>query len=312
VPEKRAVLQRPPDDLMTSPAKLSLSDLDRFDLDQKPAWRYERVLASIGPVRPPRHLTHGDRYVRRMREWLLRLRGAGDAAARERLAVDFAGPAGAMKIHNEADAILRLRVEAGILARESDAAIAEKEVITPESVDWYEKVYFNVRDRIDASDWIVRQVLERQPGGAYPTDEHALKAFAYFCGRAAFEYLLSGFHSKSHPADPAELGSTLDEAISNRTMINAAMAVSRFDLRPPDHLRVLRNSLRALKDARKREKNETDGTEGQPDLLRNLYDTLQGIPGIQELNWPPEGPEGGAAGCAGSDPTIGPWPGPVA
>ncbi len=287
-------------------ASPSLADLDLLAPDRKPDWRYRRVLAWIGSGRMRRNAGH-DHYVRLMREWLVRRHLAGSEGARRRLEADFAGPAGAMWIHEKADPMSRLRVECRILAGESDAEIGAKEGVPPESVLWYEKLFFHVRDRIEASDWIVHQVLEAQSGGFFPTDEQALKAFAYFLGPAVLDALLTGFLAQERRTRPGEPRWTFREEITDAISLKAAMAVARLDPRHAGKLSLLKNYFRMQRDEQRR--SEKKGrTENHAALIEGVEVFLKDM---EERNGN-SSRERPAGEPTGTGPAAAGWPGTVA
>jgi hypothetical protein len=101
---------------------------------------------------------------------------------------------------------LRTVVEANILARRTDDQVAAKTGIELKTVQWYEALFFNVRDRLHASDWIVATAI-----GNDRTPAAVLKRFAYFAGPHVLDAVqpyLVGIGTRA--IDPA-----LDAAIRN-------------------------------------------------------------------------------------------------
>ena len=69
----------------------------------------------------------------------------------------------AYDLHQDNDASdIRFVVEARILARQDDATIAGKIGTLAETIAWYERLFFCVRDRLNVSDFIHRHNLASQ------------------------------------------------------------------------------------------------------------------------------------------------------
>lgn len=100
-------------------------------------------------------------------------------------------------VHLSAENEERAILEARLLAREDDESIAAKSSMTPMTVNLYEALFFNVRDRLDASDSIYLAALrfrgERGPDGQPSAHElhQAIKAFAYNGGPLILEDIVS-------------------------------------------------------------------------------------------------------------------------
>jgi hypothetical protein len=106
-------------------------------------------------------------------------------------------------------------LEARLLARQDSATIAKTLCTTPEAVDWYEALCYNVRDRLDNRDWITTQcllpALRCHPNTighhvsslatglptssvtAYPFLDGSVKLFAYFGGANLVDVMIHGF-----------------------------------------------------------------------------------------------------------------------
>jgi hypothetical protein len=92
----------------------------------------------------------------------------------------------------------RAVLEARILARESDETIAAKTSLSPLTVDCYEKLFFNVRDRLDCTDWVCKAAVRRPSARRTergPLDRSDIRAayrmFGYCGGGLVLDVLLS-------------------------------------------------------------------------------------------------------------------------
>ena len=130
---------------------------------------------------------------------------------------------------------VRIVVEARILARQTNEEIISGTGGTPEVIELYEQLFFNVRDRLMNKDYIHTVVIGQtaQSGLEQLTYEQKMKLVAYQGGAALLEQFLHG--SPVLPSDD-DTGAYLDHAIQNNLRIQAflttrAMQPSKFDVR---------------------------------------------------------------------------------
>ena len=132
---------------------------EKYNPFRSRCWRFNRVLQLIEnqpfPRRPSR--VDDDRYTGGYYYFLLENRCAdwknfSGASSRE-------DPALVQRdmLRRSLDAEDRAIVEARILAGETDAEIGRKLAILPEAVDWYEALFFCVRDRLRLHSWIAQR-----------------------------------------------------------------------------------------------------------------------------------------------------------
>ena len=119
-------------------------------------------------------------------------------------------------------------IEARLLANQSNEQIGDALGITPDTVEWYEALFFNVKDKLKHRDWITKQVLlpamrrhhvppagqndgmtvlTRDSAVARPFLDGSLKLFGYFGGTHVIDVMISGFQSgKPVPSQDAVQG----------------------------------------------------------------------------------------------------------
>ncbi len=226
---------------------------------RRPDWRLERVLQMVdrpGDGSPGRSTKKDDKYVKGLRQFILRYRHY-DETARNQLAYENPGLFWAWQIHerrSDGDGQRKADlIEARILARQDDFSIAEELCTIPETMEWYEALFFNVRDRLHGHDWIIDHVLmpayERsrthrdnddvvddagEPGYvrrplSEPFFDATLKFFAYFGGHVLLEYVITGFRRGMVVRSQEEIGGWLDSHYMNRIKHRAAMAGQLFE-----------------------------------------------------------------------------------
>jgi hypothetical protein len=97
------------------------------------------------------------------------------------------------------NSLSKVALEARILARQDDEQINQALDLIPEVVPAYEAVYFNVRDRLDNVDYVVRTVLGPIIGIGLrnATEELATKYWSYFSPELA-EEIIRGIDDGEH------------------------------------------------------------------------------------------------------------------
>jgi len=131
--------------------------------------------------------------------------------------------------------------ESRLLARQISEEIAGMAGTSPEAVDYYEGLYFNVRDRFDNRDWAFQKVLvpaivqEYGKGVANrgiswgmvrPFYDATVKLFAYFGGPHAVDLLVyGGFDPKAMPHSTEETAGWLDGVWASAVRSRSARAM---------------------------------------------------------------------------------------
>src|SRR5262249_20813869 len=131
------------------------------------------------------------------------------------------------------ESLLRWEVEARLLI-EPPAQIAARCGVTRPILHAYEKVFFNVRDRLEATGYIVNQVL----GGNLDTSlregqvGRILKLYALSGGASVFEAVLDYFrHPPVLPARPELLPAADLAALRQKLLVKLAVVTRGL---PPD------------------------------------------------------------------------------
>lgn len=211
--------------------------LERYNPFRDPAWRHNRVLEMVDhkpkPLQPDRD--YDDEIIKMYRDFLLKW-NKGNADTRVRL---FHNNPGLFYAHNwrsHPDQDWRALLEARILAREPDEFIAEEFSTIPETVQYYEKLFFNVRDRLHSRTYIVKTVLgpsANQIAGVegLMTDvmrRTSYKLFGYYGGPLILDIIISGFEAGPFPQKPEKAREWLDAAIKTTIQQRASLAARCF------------------------------------------------------------------------------------
>lgn len=238
--------------ITTRPAGRAYRLIDPF---RRPEWRFNRVIAMCDRVPVPGRCTpHDDEYVRRARAFLLRYR-AFDEYERKALEAedeDLYAAFAVWRAKADGEAGQAFTLEARILTGEPFEAIAEHYPFGPRTVDYYEKLFFNVADRLSMRDWVTTQILipalKRDKGTSnapatvgtwQPQDiaviesqlDGSLKFFAFFAGPFVLERMVTGFEHNSRAHSPDEAQNGWDEKHYSRGMKRrAAQATNYFEI----------------------------------------------------------------------------------
>lgn len=230
---------------------------------------------------PGRSSRKDDTYIKKLRNFMLRYR-AGNKAAREKLAYENLALYFAYQIYERRDDVnyhTALHIESRILSRQSDAEIAAEVCTQPGVVHWYEKLFFHVRDRLNAHDWIVDQVLwpafDRasytitDTGGeavvinrpiAEPHFDCTTKFFAYFGGPFLLDHMLTGFTRGATATSREDVSSWYENQYQNRIAQRATQAIQTFALTKFDVIKLfeIHNQLISIrKNANNKEDNKS-------------------------------------------------------
>ena len=205
-------------------------DLHNFDPLREPEWRFERVLKLVEhEPRPLRCRASDDNYVRTMRDFLLAF-NPRNHVTRPQLYPLYPGPYHALMIRDASNPDVRLFIECRLLARQSDDEIAQRVATTPEAIEWYEKMFFNVRDRFANTDGIAQKILGPARLRNLSNFELPLKLFAYFGGPQLLDFVLTGFKNNEHLQNSEEIDEFLGDFIASNVRRRAAMAVQMFNV----------------------------------------------------------------------------------
>ena len=286
----------------------------RYNPFRRPDWRLERVLRMVDRLddKPGRTTRRDDCYVKALRNFILRYRGASDDRSKEILATENPGLYFAFQIHEKrTDDEGRRKstmIEARILAHQDDKAIAADMHTLPEVIEWYEALFFNVRDRLDSHDWVVDHVLipalsvateknmtqEEQNAKtslatmplhrmADPFFDPTIKFFAYFGGHFVLDYVISGFRRGNLAYSRDELSNWFDGHTTQRLRQRSSVAASVFKIDESNVMQLFNIHVKLIEIER-----SNDTAENKQDQQHRIMGAL-----ISEIPW--------AVGKAGAD-----------
>jgi hypothetical protein len=191
-------------------------------------WRLRlarRIVA--GHLRAPRHREHASlrAAVHFLREEARCRTDRGLARLRERWPAMYAARRLA-----EVDNPLGWEVRARIVAGQSDAEVAGRCMLSPETVHLFEALFFSVRDRLGAGDWISGQVIGPGLWRGFTTEEigRLWMAVANHGGPLALDAVLEVTQRGNEPCPPSQGGGrrpATSEAISREKVLLAVQGL---------------------------------------------------------------------------------------
>ena len=215
-----------------------INPIEQFNPFRSPRWRYERVLELVD--RPGRTLPFSrldDVTVRRARNFFILWRRGrrGNEMDLSRAFCEDRGMYYAFLLDERHDEDIRKFVEARLLAGQSDEEIADKLCTVPEAIDAYEKLFFNVRDRLEHHDWIVRQIITPAASrfsSEEPLRNHelTLKFFGYFAGSVVLDAIISGWGGFDKPQQVTAIGNMFDKQMLFSIRQKSAAAARVFEV----------------------------------------------------------------------------------
>jgi len=276
---------------------ISNADPRVYDPYRRPDWRFERVLqlADRQPV-PGRCTKRDDDAIRDMKSFLLRWRNRS-ASGRDELLHENPGLYYAYRLHeNEADDHeLEFMIQSRLLSGQSSEDIANALGTLPEAVTWYETIFFNVIDRLENHDWIVKHVLlpaadrniiQAQPGDdgthqparftivAKPFLDWSLKWFSYFGGPVVCEWMIGGFKQGRKVTRQEDINSFVDEHWSNTIRRRSAQAAGIFEVNKYNVMELFHTHAQIMTLERSTDTAENKTT----DLEHHINHFLGGLP----------------------------------
>lgn len=217
---------------------VSYNQLDPY---RRPRWRYDRV-AQLVQNRRTRTATAGrdDEYITEayqfLRSWR-RLQRSSRASSHEARVAYLYPRHPLLYLAYEAfqrplDDRSRTELEARLLAGEADAQIETKTGFPAGMVDWYEKLFFNVRDRLHQRRYIARYVIEPlvDTGLANMTFDLSAKYFAYFAGPAFLDYFLDHFVGPQFDPAADDFLKYSDKLYENTVRLRSLPAMQAFEV----------------------------------------------------------------------------------
>jgi hypothetical protein len=205
---------------------------------RSPAWRFERVLSLVSRRPAPERASRSDdRYIRAYRKFLTQLEGRETRDSQMEIFGSDPALYFAHLLHHNPDKEYRTWVQARILAGQTDTEIARKCWGTlPATVSWYNKLFFDVRDRLDCKDYIDKVVVGRwddrqsNPDGSTTFYQKSMmvKMFAFYGGPIILDYLVRSLKGLGRAWKEADGDGYVDKGFMRETRGRSATMMHDF------------------------------------------------------------------------------------
>jgi hypothetical protein len=161
--------------------------------------------------------------------------------------------AAAHRLYYAQDIEQRQVLEALLLTSESFEEIAQRLSVEPATIAYYEQLFFNVRDRMKASIWILKTILgppqDRKFGadGAMTVEQHGImyRLFAYYGGPLVLDALISGIHGLTIPKRPEDVAAFFAAAQDQLLQSRATSAAALLAFNNKNAIKLMRLAVRA-------------------------------------------------------------------
>lgn len=193
-----------------------------------PDWRWLKVKAY---TRADRELSRfkNDRYVFEAHRFNEQLEESAQPWQLEELCDQFESLFFAHSFYStEGRESSRWELEARLLAREDYASIATKLSCTVETIDIYEKLFFNVSDRLESVGWVINSVIGRSiHTGLHERDFDLLwKLYGYLGGPCMLDLIIKRLGiSKQRASSEQEANLFMADALPIQANMNASKAM---------------------------------------------------------------------------------------
>jgi hypothetical protein len=270
-------------------------DVKLADPFLRPYWRHERVVKMLDTVPPERCKRTDDEWIRGYKSFLYQWNKSEDN--RDKLLYENPGLYFAYilfdNMHMEPE--LRLMIEARLLAGLSYAEIAQACKTIPQTIEWYERLFFNVSDFLTHNDWIVKHVLLpassrfisddeddedddfQVPASSAVVDPHldmSLKFFAYYGGPIVCDVMISGFRRDRKVRSHDELEDYFNDQFATQIQMRSAQAAGRFEVNKYNVTELFATHTRIIE----LQKSVKGDDERQSDLVKHIGEMFSELP----------------------------------
>lgn len=177
--------------------------------------------------------------------------------------------------NNEERHPMRYAVEARILAGQTSQEIAALLGVTPDAVEYYERVFFNVRDKLKNSDYVMTCVLGPSVHSGLSDRDYDLlwKLFGYIYGPAVLDSFISTTSRRFRPETLGEVDATLADDARSALQRKVAIVARTFTINPFSQSELLNIYTRFLE-----VEKESNNGKAQDVIMQNIQVMLDKLP----------------------------------
>ncbi len=186
-------------------------EISRDNPRRPPDWRWQRACHLVEDLDAGDRIGYDrrrdDEWVREAARFRRDLDRCEDDVAIRTLSEDKQDLYWAHDIYQDAGSPYKEEIEARLLSRTEPSLISEKVGVSLDTVDWYERLFFNINEKLDTPAYIYhtaigpelhRGLTEREYGKLW-------KYYAYMYGPAMLDSLVSQSVDVAAPSSPAEV-----------------------------------------------------------------------------------------------------------
>jgi len=170
---------------------------------------------------------------------------------------------------------MKHEVEARLLAREPYEQIADRIGCTAKVIEFYEKLFYNVVEKINNTSYILHQAIG--PAiyrGMYEKDHDLLwKLYGYFCGSKALDALITTFTKPVLPETDEQVDAMFVDDTRSVMRRKAAIAARTVAVNQYTQLKILEIYTKFLEI-----ENDTAAVSGENLLLSNISELMSSLP----------------------------------
>lgn len=170
----------------------------------------------------------------------------------------------------------RWEIEARILAGETDEEIAKKVGCEPEVITAYEAVFFNVREKLNNTAYVVNVVMADSVTKGITERQYDLlwKMFGYRGGPHVLDAMTSRFSAIDKPQKPEDVSQFFQESAINSMRHKAAVAALTVPINSHTQLALLDAYVKYVEIERTTE----NATKAQVGIVQNIGAMMQSLP----------------------------------
>ena len=260
--------------------------IEKYNPFRATCWRYNRVLHLADRPKVLPCASYDDELVREARDFFVLRRAAkrGDELAYNKAICSNPGMHYAFQLFEHYDSDARRHIESRLLARQSNDEIASLSAMLSDGIETYEQLFFNIRDRFECSDWIVRQAIAPVSDSYSASDPHknyelSMKFFAYFAGPVALNAIITGWCGGDFAKDKSELLELYDYQYRFSLRRKSTTAATVFEVNKYNVMQLfdLHQRLMEAESAHGNDKNKTDIADNILGMLNEIEWTVGSI-----------------------------------
>jgi len=209
---------------------MDILHLRKDSLSRSPDWRWQRVLLiTQSEYRriAARLRSAGDEFTARGAAFLQEWSSCQDEYDQLCVTEEWPYLWQAYDIYEGNHKLLRCELEARLLTNDSKEGITKRLSLHPDVLDWYEALFFNVRDRLDNAGWIASKVLGEQMHYGLTEREYNFlwKFYAYVGGSVMLNAIIDRHLSPMRPTSPSQLRAFIHDDHRDALALKALIAV---------------------------------------------------------------------------------------